>query len=211
MSEFVARLHTLKKSDAMRAVTEYAKEHFVPVMRDESSAVLAQMVRIRKPKKILEIGTAIGYSGILMLEASESATLTTIEYNEGRVDEAKRNFEQAGVYSRVIQFTGDVHEILPFVGGSFDFVFMDGPKGHYADFLDILRSHLTDGAVIVCDNVLFRGYLDDPSSCPRRMRTITNNMTDFLISITEDPQFDTVVIENGDGISVSVFKAKEGK
>lgn len=206
MSEFVKKLHTLAHTDLTKTVEEYATEHFVPVMRAESSAVLQQIVRIARPKRILEIGTAIGYSGILMLEASDRAHLTTIEYNESRVLEAKQNFAEAGMSHRVTQFTGDVKEILPFVSGQFDFVFMDGPKGHYGEFVDILRPHLVDGAVVVCDNVLFRGYLDDPSSCPRRMKTITANMTEFLIDMTKSEDFDTVVVENGDGLSISVYK-----
>lgn len=206
MSEFVRKLHNLAHADVVKDVEEYATEHFVPVMRAESSAVLAQIVRIKKPKHILEVGTAIGYSGILMLEASERAHLTTIEYNESRVAEAKQNFKNAGMEGRVTQFTGDVKEILPFVSGQFDFVFLDGPKGHYGEFIDILKPHLMDGAVVVCDNVLFRGYLDDPSLAPRRMKTITVNMTEFLTDMTTAPDFDTVVVENGDGLSVSVYK-----
>ena len=206
MSEFVKKLHNLANADVVKRVEEYATEHFVPVMRAESSAVLGQIVRIKQPQSILEVGTALGYSGILMLEASKRAHLTTIEYTESRVAEAKQNFEQAGVLDRVTQFTGDVKEILPFVSGRFDLVFLDGPKGHYGEFIDILRPHLADGAVVVCDNVLFRGYLDDPSTCPRRMKTITANMTEFLVNMTKSPDFDTVVIENGDGLSVSVYK-----
>ena len=206
MSEFVKKLHNLANADVVKRVEEYATQHFVPVMRAESSAVLGQIVRIKQPARILEVGTAIGYSGILMLEASKDAHLTTIEYNESRVQEAKQNFTGAGVIDRVTQFTGDVKEILPFVSGQFDFVFLDGPKGHYGEFVDILLPHLVDGAVVVCDNVLFRGYLDQPSTCPRRMKTITNNMTEFLVNMTQRPDFDTVVIENGDGMSVSVYK-----
>ena len=208
MSEFVKKLHGLTHADVVNRVEEYATEHFVPVMRAESSAVLGQIVRIKQPKSILEVGTAIGYSGILMLEASEGAHLTTIEYNESRVQEAKQNFAAAGMSDRVTQFTGDVKEILPFVSGQFDFVFLDGPKGHYGEFVDILKPHLVDGAVIVCDNVLFRGYLDDPKACPRRMKTITANMKEFLVDMTKAQDFDTVVVENGDGLSVSVYKKK---
>ena len=210
MSEFVKKLHKLAHDDVVKSVEEYATEHFVPVMRAESSAVLGQIVRIKQPRRILEVGTAIGYSGILMLEASPSARLTTIEYNEARVEEARQNFATAGMTDRVTQFTGDVKEILPFVSGQFDFVFLDGPKGHYAEFVDILRPHLADGAVVVCDNVLFRGYLDDPSSCPRRMKTITANMTEFLTDMTKAEDFDTVVVENGDGLSISVHKKVNG-
>lgn len=200
-----------KKEDSpvIKKAQQYAKEHFVPIMRKECSAVLGQIVRLKQPGEILEVGTAIGYSGIIMLTACPTAKLYTIEYNETRVREAKQNFAQCGVADRATVFTGDVKEILPFVSGHFDMVFLDGPKGHYGEFLQTLMPHLNPGAVIVCDNVLFRGYVENPTLAPRRMKTITCNMEKFLETLVTSPDFETSILDIGDGVSVSIYKGNE--
>lgn len=186
-------------------IHEEGLKNFVPVMKYDAVRLLSQIVRLKKPKKILEIGTATGFSGICMLQASPDAHLYTIEHNESRVEKARENFTKAGLIDRVSFFVGDVHEIINFITGEFDFLFFDGPKSHYLEFVKKLRPYLTPGAVLVCDNVLFRGTVNGEASYERRMRTIVNNMHEFLDYMTEG-EWDTSVYDIGDGVSISILK-----
>ena len=192
-------------TDELIEIHEEGLKNFVPVMKYDAVRLLSQIVRLKKPKKILEIGTATGFSGICMLQASLDAHLYTIEHNESRVEEARRNFTKAGLIDRVSFFVGDVHEIINFVTGEFDFLFFDGPKSHYLEFVKKLRPYLASGAVLVCDNVLFRGTVSGEASYERRMRTIVNNMHEFLDYMTEG-EWDTSVYDIGDGVSISILK-----
>lgn len=189
-------------SDGIRRKGE---ETFVPVMKVDSASLLRQIVALKNPKKILEIGTATGFSGMVMLEVAKDAHLYTIEHNESRVKEARENFKKAGLYDRATFFVGNVHELIEFVSGEFDFLFFDGPKSHYLDFLLKLRPFLKSGAVLVCDNVLFRGIVEEKCDVERRMRTIAGNMREFLDYITGD-EWISAVYDIGDGVSVSILK-----
>lgn len=179
--------------------------NFVPVMKYDAVRLLSQIVRLRAPKKILEIGTATGFSGISMLMSAPDAHLYTIEHNESRVEEARKNFTDAGLIDRVSFFVGDVHDIINYVTGEFDFLFFDGPKSHYLEFVKKLRPYLAPNAVLVCDNVLFRGTVSGEATYERRMRTIVNNMHEFLLYMTEG-EWDTSVYDVGDGVSISILK-----
>lgn len=192
-------------TDELIEIHEEGLKNFVPVMKYDAVRLLSQIVRLKKPKKILEIGTATGFSGICMLQASPDAHLYTIEHNESRVEKARENFTKAGLIDRVSFFVGDVHEIINFITGEFDFLFFDGPKSHYLEFVKKLRPYLTPGAVLVCDNVLFRGTVSGEASYERRMRTIVNNMHEFLDYMTEG-EWDTSVYDIGDGVSISILK-----
>lgn len=180
-------------------------KNFVPVMKYDAVRLLSQIVRLKAPKKILEIGTATGFSGISMLMSAPEAHLYTIEHNESRVMKARENFTRAGLIDRVSFFIGDVHEIINFVTGEFDFLFFDGPKSHYLEFVKKLRPYLAPNAVLVCDNVLFRGTVSGEADYERRMRTIVNNMHEFLDYMTQG-EWDTAVYDVGDGVSVSILK-----
>ena len=186
-------------------IHDEGEENFVPVMKLDAIGLLRQTVRLKQPKKILEIGTATGFSGITMLQASPDAILYTIEHNESRVKLARQNFEEAGLSDRVHFFVGDVREIIDFITGEFDFLMFDGPKSHYLEFLNKLRPCLSSGAVLFCDNVLFRGSVNGEKDYVRRNRTIVNNMRDFLDKMTEG-EWDTAVYDVGDGVSISILK-----
>ncbi len=181
------------------------EQNFVPVMKVDSASLLRQIVALKNPKKILEIGTATGFSGMVMLEVAKDAHLYTIEHNESRVEKARENFKKAGLLDRTTFFVGNVHELIDFVSGEFDFLFFDGPKSHYLDFLLKLRPFLKSGAVLVCDNVLFRGIVEEKCDVERRMRTIAGNMREFLDYITGD-EWISAVYDIGDGVSVSILK-----
>ena len=191
--------------DALIDIHDDGLKNFVPVMKLDAVRLLSQVVRLKNPKKILEIGTATGFSGISMLMSAPNAHLYTIEHNESRVKTARDNFTKAGLIDRVSFFVGDVHEIINFVTGEFDFLFFDGPKSHYLEFVKKLRPYLAPNAVLVCDNVLFRGTVSGENGYERRMRTIVNNMHEFLEYMTEG-EWDTSVYDIRDGVSISILK-----
>lgn len=132
-SEYIRTVLAPEKDERMRAITEYADAHMIPVLLPESAALLEQLVYLKKPQKILEIGTAIGYSAALMLRNCDGH-ITTVEINEDYSDIAKKNLSSLGYDGRFTVFLGDADDILPFMDGKFDFVFMDGPKTRYPGF-----------------------------------------------------------------------------
>ncbi len=189
-----------------------AEEEGVPVMRRDTAAAMHVFCAMKRPKRILEIGTAIGYSGILMLRAAaEGAKLTTIEQSETAIARAKANFQEAGFSSSVRIFAGDACDIVPNLSGAFDLIFLDGPKARYADFLPYLYDVLAKDGVLIADNVLFRGMISGEKEHPHRMQTIVNNMRAYLDAVTEHPGLSTVVLDTGDGIAISVLKNTKEK
>lgn len=179
-------------------------EH-IPVLFSETERLLDVLVRMKQPRKILEIGTAIGFSGILMLKAAPLATLNTIEKLADSADAARENFRKYGVSDRVNLFEGDAGEIIPMLTGSYDFIFMDGPKGQYPEFYPYLKKLLVSGGVLVCDNVLYKGLVENiPENKRHKHITIARNLHTFLEIISNDPEMSTVTLKIGDGVSVSV-------
>ena len=184
---------------------KFARERYIPVMLDDTKELLFETVARAQPKRILEIGTAIGYSGIVMLSASEHATLNTIEMDEQSAALARKNFEEFGVSERVNIFVGDAREIVRMLTGSYDFIFLDGPKGQYEAFLPYLTDLLEVGGTLVCDNVLYKGLVEHiPDDKRHKHITVARNMHAFLHDITTSERYDTVLHRVGDGVTVSV-------
>ncbi len=174
----------------------------IPVILDESLNLLLLVARIKNPQKILEIGTATGMSGACLLNDVKSATLYTIEFEEDRYREAKENFKNFGVVDRVKQYLGDAGEIIRFLDGRFDFIFLDGPKARYYDYLpDIIRL-LAEGGVLFADNVLFRGLVESEKP-PHGDMTIVRNMRAFIDELCANKDFITTVLRIGDGVLIS--------
>ncbi|MCH5160371.1 MAG: O-methyltransferase [Clostridiales bacterium] len=184
---------------------KFARERFIPVMLDDTKELLFDTVRRAQPKRILEIGTAIGYSGIVMLSASSEATLNTIELDENTANLARKNFDEFGVGERVNIFVGDAREIVRLLTGSYDFIFLDGPKGQYEAFLPYLTDLLELGGTLVCDNVLYKGLVEHvPADNRHKHITVARNMRVFLDDITNNQRYNTVLHRIGDGVTVSV-------
>ena len=189
----------------LQQLEKYARERYIPVMLDDTKELLFETVKKAQPKRILEIGTAIGYSGIVMLSACEQATLNTRELNEQTAALARKNFEEFGVGNRVNVFVGDAREIVRLLTGSYDFIFLDGPKGQYEVFLPYLTDLLEVGGTLVCDNVLYKGLVEQiPADKRHKHITVARNMHAFLHDITNNPRYDTVLHRIGDGVTVSV-------
>ena len=182
---------------------EKAKLNGEPILRDESYKLLLKTVREKKPLSILEVGVNVGLSGISMLLESPNAKLTGIEIDEEKVQIAKENYKLFGVEDRAKILIGDASEILPLLTGTYDFIFLDGPKGHYYEYLPHLLSVLSVGGVLFADNVLFRGYVGGRVKTPHKFNTTKNSMERFLKAITEDENLSTKIIDIEDGISIT--------
>ena len=192
--------------DFLDELEERAIKDHVPIIRKEMQSLLKVLLQMKTPKRILEVGTAVGFSTILMCQNTPPRThVTTIEKYEKRIPLAKENFKKAGVQERIIFLEGDASEILKELKGSFDFIFMDAAKGQYIHFLpDIMRLLEPDG-ILVSDNVLQEGNLiESHFLVERRDRTIYKRMREYLYELTHHPDLTTTILPVGDGVSLSV-------
>ena len=180
----------------------------IPVADDETLNFLLVMLSATQPKRILEIGSAVGLSGAAMLSACPNARLTTMELDEERYMEAKKNFAELGVESRVTAYLGDAAEILAMMDGQFDFVFLDGPKAQYEKYLFDIKRILKKGGVLFADDVLLFGWVSGEEETPQKRRSIVEKIRSYLQVITADTDFHTSVINIGDGVALSVYKGK---
>lgn len=187
----------------LREMEAYASREHVPILSEGGRQIFIQTVQAKRPHRILEIGTAIGYSALLLLEnADEGASLTTLELDEQRADVASHYIGRAGYASQVQLCRGDAAKILEDLQGGYDLVFMDAAKGQYPDYLRKVLPLLAEDAVIIADNVLFRGYVRSSEKPPRRYKTIVKRLQEY-IRMVEAPAFITEIYEDGDGIAVS--------
>ena len=180
----------------------------IPVADDETLQFLLVTLAMTKPTRILEIGSAVGLSGVAMLQACPTATLTTMELEEERYIEAKRNFAEFGVTDRVNALLGDAGEILAMMDGQYDFVFLDGPKAQYEKYLFDLKRLMKKGATLFADDVLLFGWVSGEEETPQKRRSIVEKIRSYLSVITSDTDFITSVINVGDGVALSVYKGK---
>lgn len=208
----VTYMHSLEKSNGELCdeMEKYAHENFVPIIRKEMESFLRVMVEIKKPKRILEVGTAIGYSAIMMASVMpDDCTITTIENYEKRIPIARANIEKAGMNDRIRLIEGDAMEVIPGLEEKFDFVFMDAAKGQYINFLPLVMEKLQPEAVMISDNVLQEGdIIESRFGIERRNRTIHSRMREYLYQLKNMEEFYTTIVPIGDGITVSVYKEK---
>lgn len=183
-----------------------AKEDRVPVIRRQTQELLRFLLAVKKPQRILEVGTAVGFSALLMSEyAPEGCRITTIENWEPRICQAKENFRRAGKSGEIVLLEGDAGELLGQLEGPYDFLFLDAAKGQYPSYLPELLRLLCPGGLLVSDNVLQEGdILESRYAVTRRDRTIHARMRSFLHELTHTEGVVTVVLPVGDGVTVSV-------
>ncbi len=208
----VAFINSFDKGNTpfLNEIEKYAIETQVPIVRKQMQSVLRFLMVLKRPMKILEVGTAIGFSALLMSEyAPQGCQITTIEKYEPRIPIAKENFKKAGKEECITLLEGDATEILKDLQGTYDFIFMDAAKGQYIHFMpDILRLLSEDG-LLVSDNVLQDGdVIESRYAVVRRNRTIHARMREYLFELTHHPQLETCILPVGDGITVSVKQAK---
>ncbi len=190
----------------LNELEEYARATDVPIVRTEMQSFLRFLMKMKQPKRILEVGTAIGFSALLMSEyAPSDCKITTIEKYEKRIPLALENFKKAGKEEAITLLQGDALEILPTLTEEYDFIFMDAAKGQYIHFLpDILRL-LKVGGLLVSDNVLQDGdVLESRFAVTRRNRTIHGRMRDYLYTLKHTEELTTAIIPLGDGVALSV-------
>ena len=183
-----------------------ANRRGVPIIREESHNKLIEIVKKVNPKTILEIGTAIGYSGTIMLKSSKESELTTIELDEKNFKMAEENFKAFKLSNRVTQLSGDAYVVLEELATTFhkyDFIFLDGPKGQYIKYLPIIKRLLNDGGILFADNVLYKGMVKSKEFIPHKKRTIVMNLRRFLDSIQSDIDFACDLEEVGDGVMIA--------
>lgn len=189
--------------DRLKLLRENAKSRDEPILRDKSFELLIKTVESKNPRTILEIGVNEGLSGVAMLQAAENARLTGIEIDEEKVAAARENYRLFGVEARTKIFLGDASEIIPLLSAKYDFIFLDGPKGHYGEYADNLIAALNNGGTLFADNVLYRGYVGKDKKVPHRHATIKHSMENFLDKITTDKRLKTTVYDIEDGVSIT--------
>lgn len=205
MRTYINSLNT-GNTDFLEELEQTALETGVPVIRREMQSFIKTLLAMKKPKRILEVGTAVGFSTLLMCEyGSSDLKITTIENYEKRIPIAKENFKKAEREEQITLLEGDAGEILKTLSGTYDFIFMDAAKGQYINWLpDILRL-MEKGSVLVSDNVLQEGdIIESRYLVERRNRTIYKRMREYLYELTHNPILVTSVLPVGDGAAVSI-------
>lgn len=210
--KYTASLVNLRIDKRVAALRADALSRGIPVADDETLNFLLLTVAALQPKRILEVGTAVGLSAAAMLMACPEAKITTMELEEDRYLEAKENFERLGVKNRVTSYLGDAGEILAMMDGQFDFVFLDGPKAQYEKYLFDLKRLMRKGGVLFADDVLLYGWVSGEEPTPQKRHSIVDKIRSYLNTVTTDPDFITSVLNVGDGVALSVYQAvTEGK
>ncbi len=192
-------------TELIDAIEREALDSFVPIIRKEMQSFLKLLLAMQKPKRILEVGTAIGFSAIFMEQYDPvPCEIITIENYEKRIPIAKENFVRAGKENRITLLEGDAAEVLRTLEEPFDFIFMDAAKGQYIHFLPEILRLLKPGGVLVSDNVLQDGdIIESHYVVERRNRTIYKRMREYLYTLTHHDELVTAVLPVGDGITVS--------
>ena len=192
------------------ALQRQALQDEVPIIRQDMQSFLKVLLAVHQPKKILEVGTAVGFSALLMADhTSEECQITTIEKYEKRIPAAKENFKKAGRENRITLLEGDALEIMKGMpdDAGFDFVFMDAAKGQYPAYLEQVMRFLVPGGILITDNVLQDGdIIESRFAVERRDRTIHSRMREYLYTLKHHPELETSILPLGDGVALSVRK-----
>lgn len=200
-------IHSLEcdNSPILEEMAEYAREMDVPIIRKEVESFMRVLLGMKKPERILELGTAIGYSAILMSECIKDGVIVTIENYDKRIPLARENIKKAGKENVITLIEGDALKILPQLDEPFDFVFMDAAKAQYINFLPHVMRLLKNDGILLADNVLQEGdIIESRYAVTRRDRTIHSRMREFLYEIKHMENLTTTIIPIGDGMSLSI-------
>lgn len=189
-------------------IKQKALEENIPIIMDDTLEVVAKILKEKRPKRILEIGTAVGYSAICFSEyLEEDGRIDTIERDMQRVQEAKINIKKAEVEEKIALYEGDAVEILPTLKEQYDIIFIDAAKGKYPFFLSQAMRMIKKDGVIIADNVLYKGYVMSDYN-KHKQRTAVRNLREYIAEITQNPNLETQILEVGDGLAISKVKNK---
>lgn len=207
----ITYIHSLEtpESPVIEAIEQEALNTFVPIIRKETQSFLKVLLMMKKPTRILEVGTAIGFSAILMSEyMPENGHITTIEKYEKRIPIARENFKRAGRESQITLMEGDALDVMKSLEGPFDFIFMDAAKGQYIHYLPEAVRLLASEGVLMSDNVLQDGdIIESRFAVERRNRTIHSRMREYLYELKHHEYLQTSLLPLGDGVALSVKKS----
>ncbi len=189
--------------EELEKIKQKALENHVPIIMDDTLEVLDKILKEIKPQRILEIGTAVGYSAMCFSEyLAPEGEIDTIERDEERIAEAKINIEKVGVADKINIYEGDAVEILPTLNEKYDVVFIDAAKGKYPFFLKEALRMLKPNGIILADNILYKGYVMSDYN-KHKQRTAVRNLREYIKEVTENPSFETQILEVGDGLAIS--------
>ncbi|MCR8745213.1 O-methyltransferase [Romboutsia lituseburensis] len=200
------------KEGLLRDLEIYALENNVPIVHKEVSELLKVLLKVQKPKRILEVGCAIGYSSILFASTlGDGVEIITVERNEKMIEKAKENIKLAGLENNITILEGDAEEKLKEVAGEFDMIFLDAAKGQYKLFYDMVIGKLKVDGLLISDNILYKGMVAHDDFVIRRKKTIVKRMRNYLDYICTCNYLDTSLIPIGDGVALSYKKAERGE
>ena len=192
--------------EELNKIKEKALEDHIPIIMDDTLEVIEDYLKEKNVDRILEIGTAVGYSAICFTKVlSEEGIIDTIERDEERVKQAKINIEKAEVEDKINIYEGDAVEILPTLNEKYDVVFIDAAKGKYPFFLKEALRMIKENGVIFADNILYKGYVMSDYN-KHKQRTAVRNLREYIKEVSENPNLDTEILEVGDGLAISRLK-----
>jgi predicted O-methyltransferase YrrM len=194
-----------QRDELLTSMEDFAKIHHIPIMELTGIETMLQILRIHRPKTILEVGTAIGYSALRMVSALPKSVVVTIERDEERYLAAEKFIEKSGKQNSIQLIKGDALEVEEQVKAfaPFDALFIDAAKGQYRRFFELYSPYLGDNGIIVTDNVLFKGLVCEPHIENRNTRSLVKKINNFNHWIMSHPQYDTTIIPVGDGVAIS--------
>ena len=201
LNEFL-RAQLPQNEGLLRELEEFAVNPYIPIIQHEVAQFLKVFFSFSKPKKILEIGTAIGYSAIFFAGLDKETEIVTVERNPDMIKAAQENFKRAGFSDRITLIEGNALNVLESLEGEFDTVFLDAAKGQYQKFLPNILRVLKTGGVLITDNILYRGIVADANP-PRKHITIARNLKKYIVEITHSDRLDTTILPLGDGVGIS--------
>lgn len=194
------------KKEELQRIKEKALQEHIPIIMDDTLEVVDKILKDIKPKKILEIGTAVGYSAMCFSEyLQDGGIIDTIERDKERIIEAKENIIKVGVAEKINILEGDAVEILPTLTEKYDMVFIDAAKGKYPFFLKEALRMLEENGVILADNILYKGYVMSDYN-KHKQRTAVRNLREYIQEVTNNPNLETEILEVGDGLAISKLK-----
>ena len=190
----------------LEKIKQKALEEHIPIIMDETLDVIEKYLESNKPKRILEIGTAVGYSAICFTEfLDKEGKIDTIERDLERVKEAKENIKKVGVENKINIYEGNTVEILPTLNNKYDVVFIDAAKGKYPFFLKEALRLINKNGIIFADNILYKGYVMSDYN-KHKQRTAVRNLREYIKEVSENPNLETEILEVGDGLAISKIK-----
>lgn len=189
--------------EELKIVKEKALENHIPIIMDDTLEKIEEILKEEKPKRILEIGTAVGYSATMFAKyTDEDCIIDTIEIDEERAKEAKENIEKIGVADRINIMVGNAVDILPTISQEYDIVFIDAAKGKYPVFLENAIRLIKNGGLILADNILYKGYVMSDYN-KHKQRTAVRHLREYIQEITENEELESEILKIGDGLAIT--------